>query len=369
MSMISKIINEKELNTFSKIKEFFCSEPYKMVVKGDENRCILLANKYHTLTDIIKDFDGCVLDIPNMIVLCNFPYLNRIELTKEYEEKELDNWDDYMVEELIDGSVLRLYYDDEWKIATLHTMDAKNAYWSSDKSFKTLFLECAEQHKLNLDTLNKTYVYGFVIRHPENKIVTHYEHKDLVHIMTLDRDNDFRTVDVDLKIVKPRKLIFTTLNQMIESCKNLQFYLPGYLLTDKNNTKTKYIAPHYNFVRQLKGNTPNLRTHYLNVRNNKDMCNSLVLYFPECIKIFSDIEKQIMKKVTEIYEKYVDIKIRKKYYELDKVEKYLIYKIHENYLTSKIPVRFQTVYYIFNQMPVYKIAMALEIPLNNNLHN
>ena len=369
-----KYLSDNELTTFETIKSTLSSEPYFMDVKGNEDRCIVRART--VLTPFTKEADGCIIDIPNMKVISYFPYFNRVELEYEnnVEEKfDEEDWNSTTIEELIDGTVIRLYYDTEWKVATLHTINAENAYWTSDKSFKTLFEECAENF-LNFETLNTKYVYGFIIRHPENKIVTHYESKDLVHVATLDRDDNFKDVEVDLNIIKPRKLIFTSFKQMQDSCVKLHFYLPGYLLTDKNGIKTKYLAPHYNYVKNLKGNTPNMKIRYLQLRTMqpKDKLsiapkNEFVsIYFPEFVFLANDIEKENIKKTNELYNKYVNIKIKKKYMELEQVEKQLIYKIHESYLTTSISVSPQKVYEIFNSFPYYKIAMALNIPLRKN---
>ena len=348
----NKFLSDNKLDTLSKIKAILSSPPYSMDVKGSETRCILRAKV--VINKFTKEADGCVIDIPNMKVISYFPYFDRVELKYQDNKEEKfseEEWGNTVVEELIDGTVIRLYYDnDEWKISTLHTIDAESAYWVSDKCFKTLFLECSENF-INYDMLNTSYIYGFIIRHPENKIVTHYETKDVVHIETLDRDNNFESVDVDLKIIKPRKLIFTNYSQMISSCIKLHFYLPGYLLSYNGNL-TKYLAPHYNYVKGLKGNTPNMEIRYLQIRTLAAQDQYSVapknefisIYFPEFTDLANNLEKQIAQKTTDIYRKYIDIKIRKKYYELEQIEKQLIYKIHESYLTTSIPITAQTVY-------------------------
>lgn len=367
---LQRLLVDEQLNTFNKIKEVFGVYPYFMNVKGNNERCIILSDIYRTpMNDIlIEKVDGCIIDPQNMQVLCYFPHMRKYQLEYQQEVKTPDiQWEETTVEELIDGTVIRLYYDYEWKIATLRTIDAKNAYWLSEKSFKDLFLECSSN--LDFEKLNKSYIYGFIICHPNNKIVTHYEDKGLVHITTLDRDNNFRMIEVDLNIVKPKKLIFTSFDQMIQSCMKLQFYLPGYLLTDKNGIKNKYIAPHYTHVKNLKGNVPNIQIRYLQMRYSNEFVNEFLIYFPEYTYIIQYIETQIIKKTKDLYKKYVDIKIHKKWYELDKIEKQLIYKVHETYLETKIPINFQIVYKIFTSMPYYKVAMALKIPLNKNMIN
>jgi len=363
---LQTFLRNKELNTFKKIKEVFGESPYFMNVKGNDERCIIVIDHFRTPLDkFVEKVDGCIVDPKNMEVICYFPYMSRRELKYKEEVKESDiNWENTIIEELIDGTVIRLYYDDEWKIATLRTIDASNAYWLSEKSFKELFLEC---NQLNFDDLNKSYIYGFIICHPNNKIVTHYEVKSLVHMATLDKSNKFNNVDVDLGIVKPKKLIFTSFSQMIESCLKLQFYLPGYLVTDGKGNKTKYIAPHYTYVKNLKGNVPNIEIRYLQMRLNNEFVNEFVIYFPEYTPIVQNIETKIIQKTTDLYRKYVDIKIKKKWYDLDHIEKQIIYKVHEYYLSTKIPINLRTVYKIFTTMPYYKVAMALKIPLNKKL--
>ena len=296
-----------------------------------------------------------------MKVLCSTPHFDRIELKKEHNTLEIPlEWKDTIIEELIDGSVIRLYYDDEWKIATLHTTDADKAFWYSSKSFKELFLECSEQF-LQFENLNKEYIYGFIIRHPENKIVTHYEYKDLVHIFTLNER--FEEIDVDLKIIKPRKLIFNSFDQMIDACLKLSFYLPGFLVSYKQH-KYKIISPHYTHVKNIKGNISSMKARYLQLRKT-DEANEFLLYFPEMIVLIQEIESNIIKKVQDLYQKYVDIKIKKEWIDLEKIEKQIIYKVHEIYLNTKEPITFQHVYDYFNTLPYYKIALALNIPINN----
>lgn len=354
---LQEIINEHNLDTFAKLHECLTKEPYKMIVKGDDTRAIILKNKNIPLTDFMKEVDGSIIDVINKKIICYTPYYHRVEIKPEQQFQSSMNWDNVIVEELIDGSVVRLYYDGEWKVATLTTTNADKAYWYSDKSFKELFLECAEGF-LKLETLHKEYVYGFIIRHPENKIVTHYSMKDIVHIFTMD---GFKKIDVNLNIIKPKKLVFNDFKQMIESCKKLPFFIPGYMVSYENSN-IKYIAPHYTYVKELKGNFQKMDVRYLQIRNNAT-ANEFLLYFPEYLPIVQEIESKIVKRVNEILQLYIDVKIRKEWKDLDKLEKYIIYNVHAIYLKSGIPINFQTIYNYFNQLPYYKIAQALNITL------
>ena len=356
-------IEKNDLNTFEKFSQKLSDT---FIIKGDDNRIIFRLRNDAEQTSFNKEVDGCVVDIKNQKVICYNPYYERRELEfyKTSDEQKQDfEWNNIFVEELIDGTVIRLYYDGEWKIATLHTIDASNAYWYSSKSFKELFLECSE-HFIKFDKLNKERVYGFIIRHPENKIVTHYEQKDLVHIFTIDM-NTFKEVDENLNIIKPRRLIFTNFNQMFDSCMNLMFYLPGYLIHTKSD-KIKYISPHYTYVKNLKGNHQSMNVRYLQIRTQPNKVNELLIYYPEFINILKNIETKFVQKVNEMLKKYIDIKINKKWYELSKIEKKIIYDLHAIYLQNYIPMTFQTVYNYLNSMPYYKVAELLDIPLKLN---
>ena len=362
---IQNIITKHDLSSFEKLKTFLSKEPFNLFVKGNDKKAVLVANKYKPLTKLMKDSDGCVVDVQNKKVVCYSPYFDRIEVNNQDEYKSTFEWNqDTIVEELIDGTVMRIYYDDdEWKIATLRTYDAEKAYWFSSKSFKELFLECAE-NLLNFDELNKSYIYGFIIRHPENKYVTHYNLKDLVHVFTVDREQGFKNVEVDLKIVKPQQVKFDSFNQMIEQCRKLLFYQPGFLITDNDGNKIKYIAPHYTHVKNLKGNIQKMDVRYLQLRNSANI-NEFKMYYPEYLPMIQEIEKMILKKVNDLYKKYVDIKIKKIWYDLEKIDQQVIYNVHSIYLQTKVPINFQIIYNYFSSLPYYKIAIALNIPLTN----
>lgn len=355
---IENYIKENTLNTIEKLREDFSKK--NIVVKGNEKRVILISKLFDN--NFQKEADNCVIDVENMKVICSSPYYEKLELKQNQEKIEQDmKWEDVTIEELIDGTVIRIYFDqDEWKIATLHTYDASVAYWYSNKSFKDLFLECSKQF-LNWENLDKECSYGFIIRHPENKIVTHYELKDIIHIFTI---KNFQEIEVDLGILKPQKIKFDNFDSMICACLQLNYYLPGFLIT-YNGIKTKYISPHYSYVKGIKGNINNMKIRYLQLRKN-GQSNEFLLYYPEMIIMVQEMEQKIIKKVQDLFKKYIDIKVNKKWYDLDKLEKYIIYKVHEIYLKTKLPITYQHVYDFFNSLPYYKIAMGLEIPLNDN---
>ena len=364
---LQNFIAERELNTFEKIKDVFTSDPFFMQVKGDEETCIVLSTSKSPNTKFIRTSNGCVIDIANKKIVSYFPEMGRKEITNEDSDDE--KVDFVKVEELIDGSVLRLYHhNDKWVVATLRTIDASKAYWQSNKSFADLFKEC-NNGRIDFENLDKNNVYGFIIQHPENKIVTHYNFPDLIHIMSISLENfeeieyKIKLKDTELSLLKPKQLIFNDYNQLIKSCKQLYHYIPGYLVTLADGTKTKFIAPHYTFVKSLKGNTPKIDVRYLQIRTDRRQVNDLLLYYPELIEMVNIIESNIIEETKKMHRKYVAIKIYKQWHDLTGIEKMIIYKVHEKYLQTKIPVDFQTVYSVLSEMPYYKMAMLLKIPL------
>ena len=87
------------------------------------------------------------------------------------------------VEELIDGSFMKLYcVDGEWKVSTNRCINSKNANWNNYKTFYDMWEEARIECNIDYNNLDVNSVYGFVLCHPQNRIVTNYQSPHLVYI-------------------------------------------------------------------------------------------------------------------------------------------------------------------------------------------
>ena len=100
------------------------------------------------------------------------------------------------------------YYKDEWRVATKGCIDAKRSRWGTSKSFYTMFNEACN---FDLQALNKTYCYTFVLAHKDNRIVTKYSEpslylvhvRDMTTLQSRPRDEEY-----SVAFTRPQTLTF-----------------------------------------------------------------------------------------------------------------------------------------------------------------
>ncbi len=80
------------------------------------------------------------------------------------------SWDNLVIEPVLDGSMLNLYYhNNKWNISTKFCTNAYESKFRSNKSFGCLLDDVIDISKLNLDT---SFSYSILLQHTENRIVT-----------------------------------------------------------------------------------------------------------------------------------------------------------------------------------------------------
>ena len=53
--------------------------------------------------------------------------------------KDNFNWDDIVIEECIDGTLINVYYNNKWCVSTKFCIDADESKFRNDKTFRQLF--------------------------------------------------------------------------------------------------------------------------------------------------------------------------------------------------------------------------------------
>ncbi len=94
--------------------------------------------------------------------------------------------------------MVSLFWDDrlnDWEIMTRKKVGANNFYYTytpNDKqpTFRSMFYDAVSASKLNIDTLDKKYVYSFVLRHTNNRIITKVNSCELYLIEVYSIEND-----------------------------------------------------------------------------------------------------------------------------------------------------------------------------------
>ena len=143
---------------------------------------------------------------------------------------------------LTEGVMVRLYYyNEKWHKATHRKIDAYAAFWTSDKSIGVLFDEVAQ---IDYDTLDKSCVYSYHLRHPEHRILVKIEtpsvelisirdmrtlvetaiHTDLMAshpLEQLNKLNVYRTPDGRIVRVREQSLPYQKLLKARNVCRDL----------------------------------------------------------------------------------------------------------------------------------------------------
>jgi hypothetical protein len=133
--------------------------------------------------DLIQTYGLCrsvILNSQNMVV--SFAPPKSIQ-SDRFIKKYNDNFNGIVAEEFVEGTMINVFWDPSigltggWEIATRNTPGATSSFFkgTSNKTFRDMFLEAAQQHNLVLHMLNPAYFYSFVLQHPDNRIVVPFK--------------------------------------------------------------------------------------------------------------------------------------------------------------------------------------------------
>lgn len=220
-----------------------------------------------------------------------------------------------------EGTLIKVFYHEEWKIATSHIINAAFCFWNNEKSFKELFYESG----VNYENFDRDYCYSFILQHPENHI----------------------TKKINVIFVKMLSKYHIETGQDFNECEGY-IYSPGstktleYFLSENNFNEDAIAYIGDKRVKILSRETLKIR------ENQKIKKETVVKYLKNwsrgefsCQKEF-DIVKNIDDLVKDeailVYHQYRLKHIKKQDIDILKRHKNLIYNIHGCYLRDKTPI-------------------------------
>ena len=109
---------------------------------------------------------------------------------------DLYSFDDQniIIEEFVEGTMIQLFWNDsinDWEITSRSKVGGETSFFFSDnrKTFRTMFLESADNASLDFELLDKKYCYSFVFKHPENMMVQYINEPELFLIDVFEIEN------------------------------------------------------------------------------------------------------------------------------------------------------------------------------------
>ena len=360
--------NDNATNNYFTVTEYSTksNERYKIVRYNKDILAVDLIPSYGLLRSVIINSDNKVISFapPKSLPADHF-------LTK-YQEKE----EFIVAQEFIEGTMINVFYDPSicsWKIATRNTVDADVSFYkASSKTFKTMFAEACHQNNLNIETLNQTLCYSFVLQHPDNRIVVPFTCPQLYLVEVyeileglkqssleagLKQSNLETIVKVflhNLNIVRthgswskttirfPEVYEFTTYGELIEkfASANTPYNIMGIVIKNTmTGERTKIRNPIYEEVRHLKGNHSKLQYQYLHLRKEGKLPEFLK-YYPETKKDFSGCREKVHMFTGALHQNYLACYVRKEKPLIEYGPQYRthMFNIHQKFINDLKPV-------------------------------
>jgi len=323
-----------------------------------------------------------------------------------YNTFNVDNhFADSQISEFIDGTMINVFYNGEWELATRSNIGANCRFnLNSKKTFREMFFEACVPEGTQpiefLNKLNKEYSYSFVLQHPENRIVHKIDFPQLYltniykcsnnTVEELDFLYDFTAISKEkfyisdhikyprnIKEIFPNMTEWTYIN-LLCSGQQTDFNLQGFVIYNENNERTKIRNIDYEIVKRLRGNSPKLQFQFLELYK-KNKLKEYLNYFPENSNVFMQYQNEFYKWTETFYNLYIDCFIEKKkqlkncQYEF----KPLLYELQKHYFEELRPnnkkVNFTFMKEYVKTIPTKRLMFSInykyKVSQNNDLTN
>ena len=270
---------------------------------------------------------------------------------------------EYVAESFVEGTMINVFYEPEtntWEIATRSSVGGRTCFFmeggfKEENTFSYMFNEVCSSIGLNLQDLNKKYVYSFVMQHPRNRIVKIIKKMALylvnvyqiegktIHIVPINNiDEQFGIKPNTVKTINSVSLDTNVeLNNCVQTMAsmNTPYDQVGVIIKSNMGERYKFRNPTYEHVRKLRGNNPKLQYQYLTLRQS-GMMTEYLRYYSEHRKVFNEFREIIHAYTSELFSNYIRCYIRKEKELKEFPEKFKTHMFalhHEIYLKKLMP--------------------------------
>lgn len=365
------------------------------ITDADENLEMLNYVECNNETvDEIKSKRGIVVDkITKNQIVGSFGYTDQFT----YDEKELitqvlgslENWNFYYS---LEATLLRIAnHEGKWYIMTHKKLDAFKSRWSCKDTFGDLFesllgrmtqipkIEKPLENFYNL--LDTTKVYCFLLKSNfENRIVCQYNYKQdkIVFLGTFEKGDHvvLNTTLPDIKefeiFARPCSVNIENMDDLFQKVKNIHYfdYQGVIAYHQETNKQVKIYNTEYWKFYDLRGNNPNLRFRFLELRNDPEKLKLLYFLYPKSADIFDQYDDTLHKISRMIYHFYVNRYIKNQFITLPREEFLIMKKCHDWYLTDRQNNRIfskKVMEFMMDEPPLNLYKMIRRFNLNQNL--
>lgn len=383
MSMSVSLGNIKNLVKdlqFESVKEIV--ENSNLKVKYTDDLYLLHSNESET--PIQYEANGIILEkgTNNIVCMCD-------SKMKDFSEDVFDLFStsfgqvkdntSIQMEYCEDGTVIRLYnYQGTWYTATTRCIDATKSFWSSDKTFDSMFWESCRFNEeftkeIMLKNLDINFTYMFILLHPDNRIVVQHEEQRAMFIKrinnkTQEYDSYIHGLGLTGYFSSPVNIIPVNGNQVKVTCDelNTKYYNSnkrGIIIRLKNENSLvsyKYDFEKYSQIKNIRGNVPLIRNRYLELLCNTQELELLKVYYPEHHLLFTMINHTLDNLYKNVHRLYIQSHVK---HDILITEHHLYYHIlrqlHGIYKKQNLIITLDEVKKKINSLPIYVINKLL----------
>jgi hypothetical protein len=275
--------------------------------------------------------------------------------------------------EIIEGTMINLFYNKNngsWEISTKSAIGGNYWYFRTSyqnssthykqMTFREMFMEAlGEKSDTNLNdasvlkTLNRDYIYSFVMQHPMNHIVLNIqrptlylvsgysvENKTTIHSYSVDELVSELKLDMNAYgILTPKKVDITgkSMSQINEMVGSANMVVGVMIFNASNGQRVKLLNDAYSRLKDIRGNNPNLHYHYLSLFAAGKVDEFLSM-FPSYKRLFYEFYQQSYEFIKEVHDAYVSYYVLKqgKTKRIPKPIFTHIYTIHSRYYLPNV---------------------------------
>lgn len=254
-------------------EELLQSPPYNLKISRDRGYIIF---KY---SQISSDFNNPIVQEARGIIFkestweCVCHAFNKFGNWGESYVPEL-NWNSVKVLEKVDGSLIRLWYDNGWHISTNGIIDAFQANINDllCPTFGDLFLKSIPDTIVNFCArLNQDRTYMFELVSPHNRVVIPYEDIKLYYLGERDMITGQEYFLPDEWNVSPKIYEFNNLEDVIKAAKELPWDEEGYVCVDKYFRRCKIKSPSYVMAHYVRNNNTITKKRLIDIILNNEI--------------------------------------------------------------------------------------------------
>ncbi len=315
--------------------------------------------------EFVKNCRGVVVNEGGNVVLKTFGYTPEFVVEDENLE-QIKSWikDDFEKCKFYDseeGCLLRLFnHNGKWLLITHRKLDAYKSRWSSEESFGEIFEKglmneyCSNKSLRDqlgdgfsnskgvlerfYETLDTSRCYMFVVKNTtENRIVCDAPDTHTVYYSgSLNKNGTDFSMD-RTNVTRPIERTFSDVDDLCKYVASADYKkIQGVFVYNSNTGKTcKLVNSEYNDFFNTRGNEPNIKFRYLQVRNHVTHKKRIFELYPEWIPVFDKCEQELYQIGEYLYDAYVRRFIYKEFCMVPSEQYTVIRQCHEWHISDR----------------------------------